>query len=293
MISYIKRAVKDIFKNVYLNSVAVITIALSVLIISTFGVFVLNANDMVAAWKKDVRIMVYLAPGVTGDKLLDLETEIREFKGVNSVDFISKEAALEFLKEKMQGQSSLLENLDENPLPDAFEIHLDPDMNKVEEVEALAGHISALSKVTDVEYGQVWLKRFAGIFTLFRLAAFGIGGLFFMASVFIIANTIRLVLYQRRDEIEIMRLVGATDTFIKMPFYVEGMILGASGGFVGIAAAFFGYVMVSSNMASGISSGFFHIRFFPMDISLGIICSSILVGWLGCYLSLKQFLKEH
>ena len=293
MISYIKRAVKDIFKNIYLNSVAIITIALSVLIISTFGMFVLNANDLIAAWKKGVRIMVYLSPGVTGDRLLDLETEIREFKGVKSVDFISKEAALEFLKEKMKAQSSLLGNIDENPLPDAFEISLDPDMKKIDEVEALAAHINALPKVTDVEYGQVWLKRFAGIFNLFRMAAFGIGGLFFMASVFIIANTIRLVLYQRRDEIEIMRYVGATDTFIKMPFYVEGMILGASGGLVGIITAYLGYFMVSSNMASGISSGFFQIRFFPLEISMGVICSSILVGWLGCYLSLKQFLKEH
>ena len=293
MISHIKRAVKDIFKNIYLNSVAVITIALSVLIICTFGVFVLNANDLMTTWKKGIRIMVYLTPGLTNDKLLDLETEIREFKGINKVEFISKEAALEYLKEKMKGQSALLENLDENPLPDAFEISLDPDMKNIEDVETLAAHINAHSKVTDVEYGQVWLKRFANIFNLFRMVAFGIGSLFFMASVFIIANTIRLLLYQRRDEIEIMRLVGATDAFIKMPFYVEGMILGGTGGLVGIISAYVGYFLVSSNMAAGISSGFFQIRFFPLDISMGIIGVSIIVGWLGCFLSLKQFLEEY
>ena len=292
MTPYMTRAVKDILNNIYLNAVAMITIALSVLIISAFGIFVLNASDVLASWKKGIRIMAYLKPGVSGDKLLDLEMKIRELKGIQNVDFISKESALEFLKEKMKGQAALLGDLDVNPLPDAFEISLNPEVRKIEAVETLAEHIGSLPKVTDVEYGQVWLKRFASIFNLFRLASFGIGGLFFMASVFIIGNTIRLVLYSRQEEIAIMRFVGATDRFVKIPFYIEGVILGAMGGGVGIIAAYAGYLMISSNMASGISSGFFQIRFFSLDMTMGILCCSVLVGWLGCFFSLKQFLKE-
>jgi cell division transport system permease protein len=292
MTPYARRAVKDIFKNVYLNAVAVITISLSVLIISAFGLFVLNANDIVNAWKDGIRIMAYLKPGVSGEKLLDMETGIREMKGVKTVDFISRDAAMEFLKEKMKGQASLLGNLEENPLPDAFEISLIPELRDSQEIDTLAKTIGSLPKVDEVEYGQVWLKRFINIFNIFRFAAVGIGGLFFMASVFIIGNTIRLVLYSRREEIEIMRFVGATDRFIKIPFYLEGIILGATGGGIGIVASYIGYAVVSSNMVQGISSGFFHIRFFPPEMTLEIFLCSILVGWLGCYLSLKQFLKQ-
>ncbi len=293
MNQFVTRAIKDIFKNGYLNTVAVTTIALSIFIVSAFGLFVLNTNDMITAWKKGIRIMAYLRSGISNEKLVEIEFKIKQHDGVQDAHFISKEEALIFLREKMKGQSSLLEDLDKNPLPDAFEISLALSLKDMTDIETLAERIESIPLVTDVEYGQVWLKRFVNIFNLFRLAAFGMGGLFFMASVFIIGNTIRLVLYSRREEIEIMRLVGATERFIKIPFYIEGFILGALGGLIGIIASFLGFLLVSSNIFQGISSDLFMIRFFPSDISLGIILCSIFVGWLGCYLSLKQFLKEY
>jgi len=293
MNQFVTRAIKDIFKNGYLNTVAVTTIALSIFIVSAFGLFILNTNDMITAWKKGIRIMAYLRSGISSEKLVEIEFKIKQHDGVQDAHFISKEEALIFLREKMKGQSSLLEDLDKNPLPDAFEISLALSLKDMTDIETLAERIESIPLVTDVEYGQVWLKRFVNIFNLFRLAAFGMGGLFFMASVFIIGNTIRLVLYSRREEIEIMRLVGATERFIKIPFYIEGFILGALGGLIGIIASFLGFLLVSSNIFQGISSDLFMIRFFPSDISLGIILCSIFVGWLGCYLSLKQFLKEY
>lgn len=292
MKNYMTRALKDIVENGYLNSVAVIIITLSVLIVNTFGLLVLNANDLITVWKKGIRIMAYLKPGISSEKLLDIELKIREYKGVHGVDFVSRESALIFLKDKMKGQSSLLENLEENPLPDSFEISLVPELRDIHEIEALARQIDADPHITDVEYGQAWVKQFAYIFELFRLAALGIGGLFFVASVFIIGNTIRLVLYSRREEIEIMRLIGASDRFIKMPFYIEGSMLGGLGGIIGLAGSYVGYLMLSSNMAQGFSSSFFHIRFFTINISMGILGCSVLMGWLGCFLSLKQFLRH-
>lgn len=292
MTPYMTRAMKDIVENGYLNAVAVIIITLSVLIVNTFGLFVLNAGDVINSWKKGIRIMAYLKPGISSEKLLAVEVKIRGYKGVAGIDFISRESAFAFLKDKMKGQSSLLENLEENPLPDSFEISLAHELRDIREIEALAAQIDSDPYVVDVEYGQAWLKQFAYVFELFRLAAFGIGGLFFMASVFIAGNTIRLVLYSRREEIEIMRFIGASDSFIKRPFYLEGAMLGGLGGVVGLAGSYVGYLTVSSNMAQGFSSAFFHIRFFPLPISMGILGCSVLVGWLGCFLSLKQFLKQ-
>ncbi|MDM8548745.1 FtsX-like permease family protein, partial [Desulfobacterales bacterium HSG2] len=154
----------------------------------------------------------------------------------------------------------------------------------------------------EVEYGQKWLGRFIHIFSLFRLTGYALGCLFFMATVFFVANTIRLVLYSRQEEIEIMRLVGASESFVKDPFYIQSLIQGALGGFIGLGVLFvtFNFIIGNWEIGSwklGSVSNFqfpisdFNPRFLPPDISVGIFLGSMFVGWLGCYLSLKQFLK--
>lgn len=235
--------------------------------------------------------MAYLKPEVPEDKFQEIKKEIRGFYGVEDIRFISKEEALESLRDQMKRQSSILDNLAENPLPDAFEIRMIASSQSIEKVEILANQIEHLTSIEDVEYGQSWLGRFTNIFNLFRFAGYTMGCLFFMAVVFIMANTIRLVLYSRREEVEIMRLVGATDHFIKAPFYIEGLILGALGGLIGLVVLFVIYVLISSNVEPDFTSGFFNIRFLSLWMSLGILLGSMLVGWLGCYLSLKQFFK--
>ena len=191
----------------------------------------------------------------------------------------------------MKRQSSILMNIEENPLPDAFEVRMIASSQRLEDVEILAKQLESIPWVDEVEYGQKWLGRFTNILNLFRLTGYAMGGIFFMAAVFIVANTIRLALYSRREEVEIMRLVGATDSFIKAPFYLEGLIQGALGGIIGLAALFVAFKLISSNIEQGFSSNFFTIRFLSPEIFSSILLGSIFVGWLGCYLSLKQFSK--
>ncbi|MBW2603101.1 MAG: ABC transporter permease [Deltaproteobacteria bacterium] len=292
MIIYYKRAIKDIFDHRFLNTVTIVTIATAILIASAFALFFVNANAIVNSWKKGIRIMVYLEANSSEKKVADIKSKIEGMKGIKNVRFISKKEALERLKDQMKRQSSLLEDLKENPLPDAFEVRLTDDFQNQDKVETLADRLEALSPVNEVEYGQVWLGRFTNILNLFRLTGYAMGVLFFVATVLIVANTIRLVLYSRREEVEIMRLVGATDGFIKAPFYIEGLIQGALGGIIGLAALFVLFLFISSNVDKGLTSSLFAIRFLSWKAFFGILICSVFVGWMGCFLSLKQFLKQ-
>lgn len=291
MILHCKRAIQDILDNRFLNLVTIITIAISILIVSAFALFFVNASDIINSWKKGMRIMAYLKPDTTDINIAEIKLKIKGMYGVKDVTFISKNEALVHLKKQMRRQSSLLDNLKENPLPAAFEIRMITSSENQDKIEALATRLESLPMVDEVEYGQRWLGRFTNFFNLFKLTGYALGSLFFMATVFIIANTIRLVLYSRREEVEIMRLVGATDRFIKAPFYLEGIIQGALGGFIGLSVLFVIFIFISSNIEQDLYSGLFTIRFLSLWAFCGIIFCSMFIGWLGCYLSLKQFLK--
>ena len=288
---FCQKAIHDIRTNRFLNTVTVITIGLSVLIVSAFTLFIVNAGDMMRDWEKGVQLMAYLEPDIQEAVRLEKKDRIQSMPGIAKIRFISSVEALHQLKMQMKRQSAILKGLDKNPLPDAFEIRMTGAARDLQQVEALANRLESVEGVAEVEYGQQWLGRFLDIFNLLRLAGYAIGGIFFMAAVFIVANTIRLVLYSRQEEIEIMRLIGATDGFIKAPFYIEGLIQGACGGIIGIAALFLAYFLVASNIQQDFSSNLLTIRFLPPVIVLSIILCSMFVGWLGCYLSLKQFLK--
>ena len=286
-----KRALEDFRNNRLLNIITLLTVSLAILIVSTFILFFINTSEIMSTWKKGLRMMVYLEPGFEASQLAALRSQIQSLSGVKDVRFISKEAALKRLKLQMKRQASLFDNLNKNPLPDAFEIQLTTNSQNREKIEGLATRIEALEAVDEVEYGQRWLGRFTHVFQLFKLSGYTMCGIFFMATVFIVANTIRLVIYSRRDEIEIMRLVGAAEHFIKFPFYFQGLIQGAVGAVIGLTILFGAYWYMASNIEQGAFSGLFNIRFLSPLLAGLIILLSMLIGWFGAYISLKQYLK--
>ena len=288
---YLKRAVDDIRQNRFLNLVTIVTIALSILIVSAFVLFFINTSDLMSAWKKGVRIMVYLKSVTPSSEIPTLQNQLAGMYGIEQVNYIPKEEALNQMKTQMTRQASLLDNLKENPLPDAFEIRMTAATQSWDRLEKVAMQIEKLPQVEEVEYGRRWIGRFTHVINLFTLAGYALGALFFMAAVFFVANTIRLVLYSRRDEIEIMRLVGAEDQFIKAPFYIEGMIQGALGGAIGLVCLFVVFLLISSSVQPVSGAEMLHIRFLPMPLLAGILFSGMIVGWLGCFVSLKQFFK--
>jgi cell division transport system permease protein len=291
MTSLFRRALRDLGANRFLNLVTAATVALAVLIFSAFALFLLNADGMIRAWMRDMRVMAYLAPDTAPGAVQRLHRRIAGLEDVRSVRFVSREAALARFRKQLGPQASLLDGLAENPLPDAFEVYLTVSPRTWERVAPVAETVAELPGIAEVEYGREWLGRAMGIVSLFRLSAYAMGGLFFLATLFFVANTIRLALHSRRHEIEVMRLVGATDGFIKDPIYVGGLLLGAAGGGVGLAALYGLFRFLTAHLDAGLLSPTFSVRFLPPRAALGILAGSAFVGWLGCFLSLKQFLK--
>jgi len=291
IILFFRRAIEDFRNNRLLNIITVLTISLSILIVCTFILFFINTSEIMNFWKKGLRVIAYLKPDVPGSERSNLEQQIQAMSGVESLRFISKEDALNQLKAQMQRQSSLFDNLDNNPLPDGFEIKISAAKQSWEGVEFLAAQIESLDAVEEVEYGQKWLGHFAQLFDLFTLTGYAMCIILVMAAVFIMANTIRLVIYSRRDEIEIMRLVGAAERFIKIPFYIQGLLQGALGASIGLIILFVVFWFMTSNIERGFFSGLFNIQFLSPLISGAIFLISVLAGWLGSYISLKQYLK--
>ena len=235
--------------------------------------------------------MAYLKPGLHNADLDQLKRTILSLDGVHSLRFVSKQEALSSLKDQMRHHASLFENLTENPLPDSFEIRMTAASGSWQRIESLANQIESFNPIEEVQYGRRWIGRFIRIISLFRMAGYAMGVLFFTASIFIVANTIRLVIYSRREEVEIMRLVGATDSFIKMPFYIEGLIQGGLGAFIGLVMLFISFFFLSTNIEQAFTPGLLRLQFLTPTTIGGILLGSMLVGWLGCYISLKQFLK--
>ncbi|MCP3875537.1 MAG: ABC transporter permease [Desulfobacteraceae bacterium] len=291
MTHFVKKALADIRLNRFLNLITIITISLSILVVSVFLLFFENASRVIESWNQGGRAMIYLKSDFSLDMLPDLKAKINALGDIDDMVFISKTQAIDKLKKEMSSRTTFLETLNENPLPDALEIRI-KTYNSFEEVQKFAQSIKKIEIVEEVEYGQGWLGKFLKIFNLFKITGYGMCTLFFLIALFITANTVRLAFYSRKIEVEVMRLVGATETFIKAPFYVEGLLQGFFGGILGLMVLLITYLSVSSGIDQSLASYiYFDIRFLSLKIILLIIFGSTFLGWFGCYLSLKQILK--
>ncbi|MBW1988148.1 MAG: ABC transporter permease [Deltaproteobacteria bacterium] len=274
------RAVADVRENLGLHVLAASTIGLIFLLSGTFALALENLSALMERWHDNARIMVYLEDGAADEAGGDIGSALEKIPGVTAVDFISAKRALEELSGQLGAQAGVLEGLEENPLPDAYELTVDLSLG-AEVVRTAARMAGEIPGVADVEYGQAWLSRFEVFVRLFRVFALSLGILLLVAGVFITASTIRLVLYNRAEEISIMRLVGATEGFIRAPFYIQGAFQGLAGGLLALALLAILYAAAASGMSGSMVLGGFSPRFLPAwaaAAGLVLACATGLAG---------------
>lgn len=226
----LREAVTGLLRARSMAIVSIATITVSLIVFTGIALMTVGANGVMDRIRGGEEITVYIEDTLTDGEMLALAETIRSMGEVATARIMSKEdAAREF--ETMFGEG-LLEGLDENPLPRSIIVTLADGSRMSEDFDRVAGRIRGATGVEAVEYGSEWVSHMDIIFLAVVLTEIVIAGLVFSACMLVIANTITLTLIARRDAIEIMRLVGATEGFIRRPFYLEGFIQGFAAGVV-------------------------------------------------------------
>lgn len=284
------RALRNMRQNPVLCGAAIGTVAVSLTIVAFFSLMVLNIQDLTRHWSREIQVVIYLDRVPEENQLRGWIDQIRGRPEVEGVTFVSRGAAFERFRGRLQQDADLLDGLGPDFLPGSLEIALTEHHRNRQGVEALAAALKRSPQFSDLRYGQDWLERFESFLRLVKAGGLLLGGFLFFATLFIVANTIKLTLYARRDELEVMALVGATPLFIQFPFLVEGALQGAAGGLLAIGGA---YALHQLLLRQGLEAVLLAAgtHFLPPLYLAAIVALGTLLGFFGSLLSLRRFTR--
>ncbi len=273
--------------------IGIVTTAFTLVCFGVFLLLYLNLKNVSGTLQSDIEVIVYLDPGASEQVVSLVQKRLKTEPAAVTLTFVSKEQALRDFSEQFPEESLLLEGMDANPLPASVVVNLSPRFLDTESLSAFAERVKQLPGVTHVAYSQDWVDTLTLVVSYFELGAVVIGMILAMATVTIIANTIRLSLHTRKEEIEILRLIGATGVFIAIPYVIEGTILGALGGGLSLALlkGVFEFLRLELN-ASGWFAGVEHILpIFPRQVSFLLVMTGMLLGCGSSVLSVFGLMK--
>ncbi len=234
----LQTAFKSLWHEKWINILTVLSIGVSLLIITAFVVITLNVDHTLKRWARSFGLIVYLNENISPDDESVLKTIFEKDTDIEDIRYISKEAALAELKKILGKDAPVIDELGENPLPSSFELKLKPSLLEPALVKKKAEELMKIKGVTNVQYGEKWLSSLNTVVRIMKIAVSFIGIMIFVAIVFITYNTIKVFFYRRKDEIETLKLLGATRTFIRLPFLIEGVTVGTAGGLISAIATY-------------------------------------------------------
>ena len=284
------------FSNVFKNrKQAIISISMMCITMLIFGIFFViaeNLNHFVTEVEGEQGIQVYMKKGVTDEQIQALKRQLLEINGINTVEFVSQADALQEIKDKFGDKASLLEGRDESIFPVSYIITL-TDLSKSSEIQE---QISKLDNIEEIRSSNETISTLVKIAKGIRIATYVISACLIVFAIFIITNTIKLTVHARRREISIMKYVGATNSFIRWPFAVEGMIIGLLSGIISIVLLYGIYSLASSNdsflgFISKMGLTLLHFSDMFTLIILVYLVLGIVVGVLGSTISMRKYLK--
>jgi cell division transport system permease protein len=286
---FIREAAAGVRDNGLMSIASASTVAISLLVLALFVVLGLNLAHLGQVLDAQVEIVAYLQTNFDRSGEAALMQRITAIPGVTSARYVTKEEALNRLRQQFGDQQDLLDSVaDNNPLPDSVEIHVaDPS-----QVGPVATAVGKLPGVDHADYKQAVVQRLFALTAALRTAGLVLVAGLALATVVLIANTIRVAVFARREEIAIMKLVGATDAFIRWPFLLEGAMLGALGAAAASAVAWWGYSAVVVRVAAD-------LPFLPLlqrqplltELTGWLMLLGLVLGAAGSTVSLRRFLR--
>jgi cell division transport system permease protein len=292
----VRQAYENIRRSSLTSALTVITIAVAIFLLGIFFLGVHNAARAVSAGRGDISVMVFLKDGVSSADVEALSTRLRGIAGQNSsISYVDKAAALNYFRESLGDDAAVLDGLEsDNPLPASLNIQV----SSPDQAEALHGAVSTALKgaaaVESVRYTRGGVRQIRKMIRLIQvIGAVGLVFLFIIAG-FIIANTIKLALYNHRVEVEIMQLVGARRGSIYVPYLLEGLVQGVLGATFGLLGVLVVFLVARGFFAQAelLSLVFPTFNFIPLWYCVGTLLAGAAVGVIGSFLAVRRFLAE-
>lgn len=292
-LSSLEYVFRDAFRSMKRNKVmtlaSVATVAISLLILGCAWLLVLNSEHLANVMESELEINAYVKQEVTREDALNLRRKFEAIGGVAQVTFVSKEEGLKGLQERFGEDTSILDALGgNNPLPDMYRLKA----KIAEDVPRIAGEVEDIPEVENVRYGQGLVEKLLALTNWMRTVGVVVVAAIGLAAIFLIATSIRITVFARRREIGIMKLVGATDWYIRWPFFLEGMMVGLAGAVLAVLSLHFFYAQLVQNVV-------LTLNFLPILRDTNIILNvykwllliGAFLGAIGSAISLRRFLK--
>jgi cell division transport system permease protein len=287
---FLREALRNFYRHRRVNVVAIFVIATGMLLVSGVALAYVNFRNFAAYWGSQVHMVIYLRDDLTPERLEALRLALSQAPETASLEYTSKDQAMQQLRARLGEGARVLEGLQTNPLPASFTITIRDEFRRPELLRESVTRYKQLPEIEEIDYGERWLERFHTLVWTLEIGVIGIGGIMGMAVMFIIATTVRLALYTRAEEIEIMQLVGATLWFIKFPFFLEGILQGMLGASlaVGLCYGLFALLMAWVKPMGELFLDFSLFQFLPLPVIASMLLAGAVLGGLGSLFSLRR-----
>lgn len=290
---FLKRALRNMRQSPVLSLASIATVAVALALLAFFAIAVLNVQQLTASWGETLAIVAYL-DDVPDDKAVsDWVKDIESYPEVAKVTFVTRQTAIERFRKRLGNDADLIEGLGPEVLPASLEITLADNWRNEAAIAKVVERLRTDHRFGDLQYGQGWLEKLEAFLLLLRVSGSALGGFLVFAALVIVANTIKLTLYVRQDELEAMAMVGGTSLFIKLPYLVEGALQGLFGGVIALGLSFlvFEVVLQKSLGSLLLITGIDTISFLPPIWQGMLVVGGSLIGLLGSLFALRKFVR--
>ena len=291
---FFREALRRIWVSKRTSLLAISMIAISLFILGACLLVADNLARAVERWQGKSRATVYFDAEATPDQIRTVDAYLAQHASLHTRRLITREQALARFKSMFTSLNDIVDRLDENPFPPSIEIDVTPQTIQSKSFADEIGTLRKLPAVDDVQFDWQWLTRLRRLVDIVNLAGLVAGGILAIAAAFTIANVIRLTMLMYREEIEIMRLVGATERIIRGPFLLEGILQGTIGGAVAVGLLFGVFVLTRRAVTAPQSLlwSFLVSGFLTWQKIVALIAGGTLAGWIGSWLSVRERVTE-